>query len=331
MDIIANLTSLSGVVHRICRTGIYTDNIFRPFKFQIKNNVDKAGTSPSGSFVFLIINGKLFFTTVYQSNLITELIGNRDAFFYDAAFNNEENLFITLSNDSCFHIFEIYPPIHICAKSINIPSRPISFNYFQLINSIKVTVEGQENFFFKFPNLFDPNDPPELQLITNISQDENKNFFPIFDQKEIIEENETNESIVAENQVEPPSNLKDFALQTLKKGREIQYRQRKLNERYESILKRINNDKLIYFDIIKRLNSAKENVTRQVKRIYNILNVADDYTGLILSEPERIDEISNKIENVICDDDAVNREQETEFKNFNFFERIEEISINRID
>lgn len=330
MNALADLNSLSGVVHRIERRGIYTDGVFRPFKYPIIDDIEKSRTSPSGIFITLIIHGKLYLVTISQSELSLENVSSKDAFYVDTAFNNEESFFITLANDSCFHIYELYPPLKICSKYANIPVTPISFTYYQIHNAIKVTIEGNDNALFKFPDLFDPNDPVELPIITNMIQDDNDQFIQLFEEEDAMDEIKEEEEQI-DNQPENPSNLKEFALQTLQRGNYLQSRQKNLKERYNKVFERIDNAKLKHFDLCTKLRDAKNRMTQQIRQIYDILGVADEYVGKIIKITEKYEDINNFIDDVYCDDDVINDEQEREFQDYHFFERLENIEKKLFD
>lgn len=332
MNVIDKLTSLSGVVHVIDRTGIFTNGIRLPFESPIINDIDKAGTSPSGAFIFLIVHGKLYLVTICQSQLNLERIGDQETLFCDATFNNEESLFITLDNDSCFRLYELYPPIQICIKEAKMPLPPIYFKYYQLQNAFKVTDENNVNFLFKFPDLFDPDDPPELPYIKNMIQDEKENFIQLFEEEEeesieknSIDENLNGEDEQPENQYGPPSNIEELAMHTLQRGRYLQDFQNSLNERYENVLKETNDTRLKYFDICGKLRDSKKKLTNQIKQIYEILGSVDKYADLIFKDSDRFKDLQNNVESNLCDDDVINEEQEAEFKYLQFNERLKNI------
>lgn len=325
VNVIDKITSLSGVVHVIDRTGIFTNGVRRPFEWPIINDIDKAVTSPSGVFISLIVHGKLYLVTICQSQLDLEMLGYQEILFCDSTFNNEESLFIALDNDSVFHFYELYPPLEICTKVARIPEFPMSFKYYQLQNAFKITTKTDVNFLFKFPDLFDPNDPPELPFIKNMIQDENEHFIQLFEEEEeAANENDMKEE-TAEGHFIAPSNLTEFASQTLQRGKFLQNRQNDLKERYKNVLERIDNYNFKSFEICGRLRDAKKKMTEQIKKIYDILGSIDGYADLISKEYERFKDLEGCVETNLCDDDVITEEQETKFKSFQFYDRLKNI------
>lgn len=322
INVQVELRSLTGVVHRICRTGIYTNNVFRPFERPIPLEIDKAGTSSSGSFIYIISHGKLFLITAFQSKLDIDGIDYSEAFFFDAAFSNEENMLITLADDLRLVLFEIHPPKPICHKYIVLPNQPVSFKYFQLQNRLEFEIDNII-YAFKFPNLFNANGSPNLEFIPSVPFEEIQDFIINEEVNEICQN--SNGSQYGFQTKSANQTILEISKQILNKGKSLSKRQNSIKSRYDALNSRAEQVEALSGHIKKELMQVQTKIEEQARKILTLISSADEYAGKLLEIPDSLETLFDIINDIICDDDVINHDQETEFHSFQLLERIQEL------
>ena len=330
MDDILTLISSSGVVHRICRDGIYTNNIFHSFFEPLTYEISKAQTSASGCFIFFIIEGRLFLNIVTQTKIYTERIGDNSVSFIDAAFNNEESQLYCLTNDLVFHFFSIYPVKHLFQKKINITSLPVSFQYYQLQNIFKVFIDSDQCYFFKFPSLYNVNDSEFLELINQdflfIVNNDNQNINtekdveqPISNEMDGFEDDQQMKFDMSKE----PDDLNSYALSTLNFSNEVLERQNRYYQRFEQLVDRINKNENLISTFDRRIRIIQERFEQMTEKLMNMLTLIDKVDD-IYNESKKIKKIIREIEDVLFDD-VLTDKQIRRFSSYKFYSRLKNI------
>ncbi|OHT05230.1 hypothetical protein TRFO_27099 [Tritrichomonas foetus] len=331
------LTSSTGVIHRVCQSGIYTNNIYHPFDEPILYEISKAGTSSSGTFIYFIIETRLFLVIVSESKIYQERIGNSDAVFIDADFSNDESLLLALDNsnhNSTFRFFQIYPVRYLCSKKIEIPSPPISFVFYQLQQLINVFTEDRQIFTYKFPNLWNFDDPLFLELIPGTNQELNHQCQSNIDSEDWNSNNSvfrakpnnfTNDR--SNSWTNSNSNLdmvKHDSLNLLNSCKFLKNRQTELENRYQTLIEKIREGEAKSANLNLRIRKAKDNYQVLTQRLLTALNVIDK-NDQILQENEKIEAIFWQINEILCDDDVLTDKQNEKFLELNLLDRIQRL------
>ena len=149
------LTAENGTEHRIHVDGIITNSIYHPFPVPLTDDIDKAGTSLTGAFVYLLIKGGLYLMMIAQDKCHLERIGNKTTKFLDACFNAEESILLALTKSQYICMFRTCPSMHLRSFSFDSPAPPASFRYIELQNRVTVTLEDGREATFALPRVFD--------------------------------------------------------------------------------------------------------------------------------------------------------------------------------
>lgn len=153
--VLYTLTAGNGTTHVITEDGLITNGIFHAFIIPLSGTIQKAGTSITGKFVWILIDNFMYLLTVTKTSVSTERIGNPTTEFIGAEFNIQETVLITVTLSNHIVLFETFPPLHLISFEFEAPVPPVSLKYNQLKNRLFIAFSDGVELQFALPNSFE--------------------------------------------------------------------------------------------------------------------------------------------------------------------------------